>query len=218
MGGRYAYDHAWDDERVRLAGLEHALDAGTRAHLLRLGVGPGSRCVEVGAGGGAIAFWLAEQVMPDGKVVATDLEIDFLAREAAAYPTLEVLEHDITANDLPTGFDVVHARYLTEWLPDKRAALRHMVAALRPGGVLLDEEPDFVTIYEAATPPSLGRVVQAAMRYLESTCPIDCEYGRRSLDDLIAIGLTDAEAEGRCPIVRGGSPPAAHFLRLTPRS
>jgi trans-aconitate methyltransferase len=53
---------------------------------------------------------------------------------------LEILRHDITAEDLPTGFDLVHARYLVEWLPNKRQALTRMVAALRPGGVLLVEE------------------------------------------------------------------------------
>ena len=152
MSGGYAYDHAWTEERIRLGGLEDALDQGTRAHLQRLGVGPGARCIEIGAGGGAVAFWLAEMVAPNGKVIATDLETDFLRAQAAAYPTLEVLRHDITAEDLPTGFDLVHARWLTEWLPDKPQALRRMVAALRRGGKLLDEEPDFVTIYEMAEP------------------------------------------------------------------
>jgi SAM-dependent methyltransferase len=146
----YAYDHAWTEERVRLAGLEAALDPGTRAHLTRLGVGPGTRCLEVGAGGGSVAFWLAEKVAPGGTVVATDLETDFLESEATRHPRLEVLRHDIMAAALPTGFDLVHARWLVEWLPDKRLALQRMAAALRPGGVLLIEEPDFVTIYGAA--------------------------------------------------------------------
>src|SRR5215470_6651780 len=96
MSRGYAYDHAWTEERVRLAGLERALDEGTRAHLLRLGVGPGRRCIEVGAGGGAVAFWLAERVAPDGRVVATDLETDFLEAEAAGHPVLDVMRHDIT--------------------------------------------------------------------------------------------------------------------------
>ena len=211
----YAYDHAWEQERVRLAGLEAALDPGTRDHLTRLGVGPGSRCLEVGAGGGSVALWLAEQVAPNGIVVATDLETDFLESEATSHPGLEVLRHDIMAEELPAGFDVVHARWLVEWMPDKRLALRRMVEALRPGGVVLIEEPDFVTIFEAAEPEALRRVVIAAMRYLESTCPVEVEYGRRALDDLIAVGLTDAAAEGRCPIVRGGDALAAHFLRFT---
>jgi len=36
MGDGYAYDHAWMDKRVRLAGLETALDPGTREHLRKL--------------------------------------------------------------------------------------------------------------------------------------------------------------------------------------
>ena len=183
----YAYDHAWAMERVRLAGLEVALDPGTREHLTRLGAGPGKRCLEIGAGGGSVAFWLAERVAPGGAVVATDLETGFLESEAAGHPGLEVLRHDITAQELPGGFDVVHTRWLVEWLPDKPLALRRMASALRPGGVLLIEEPDFVTIYGAGEPPALRHVIIAAMAHLESTCPI----------------------------VHGGSPLAAGFLRLT---
>jgi SAM-dependent methyltransferase len=211
----YAYDHEWAAERLRLAGLEAALDPGTHAHLTRLGVGPGSRCLEVGAGGGSVALWLADQVAPGGAVVATDIETDFLEAEAVGHPGLEVLRHDIMADALPTGFDVVHARWLVEWLPDKRLALGRMAASLRTGGVVLIEEPDFVTIYGAAEPAALRRVVIAAMAHLEETCPVEVEYGRRALDDLSAVGLVNIEAEGRCPIVRGGTPLAADFLRLT---
>jgi 2-polyprenyl-3-methyl-5-hydroxy-6-metoxy-1,4-benzoquinol methylase len=211
----YAYDHAWSMERVRLAGLEVALDPGTREHLTRLGAGPGMRCLEIGAGGGSVAFWLAGRVAPGGTVVATDLDTGFLESKAAGHPGLEVLRHDITAEELPGGFDVVHARWLVEWLPDKRLALRRMMYALRPGGVLLIEEPDFVTIYGAGEPPAVRNVIIAAMAHLESTCPVEVEYGRRAMGDLAAVGLADVQAEGRCPIVRGGSPLAAGFLRLT---
>jgi SAM-dependent methyltransferase len=215
MSEGYAYDHAWTEERIRLAGLEHALDPGTHQHLDRLGVAPGWRCLEVGAGGGAVAVWLTERVAPDGVVVATDLETDYLDDLAGLHPGLAPLRHDVTTDDLPTGFDLVHARWLIEWLPDKRAALRRMVDALRPGGVMLVEEPDFVTIFGTAEPAALRRAMVAAMRLLEATCPVETEYGRRVLDDLVAVGLVDAEAEGRCPVERGGSPPAADFLRLT---
>jgi SAM-dependent methyltransferase len=162
-----------------------------------------------------VAFWLAEQVAPSGTVVATDLETDFLESEASGRPCLEVLQHDIMAGALPKGFDLVHARWLVEWLPDKHLALERMAAALRPGGVVLIEEPDFVTIYQGGESAALRNVFIAAMRHLEETTPVDCEYGRRILRDLSAVGLLNVEAEGRCPIVRGGHPLAAHFLRLT---
>src|SRR5262245_58699906 len=157
----YAYDHAWQKERTRLAGLETALDPGTREHLTRLGVGPGSRCLEIGAGGGSVALWLAERVAPGGVVVATDLETDFLESQAKAHPSLEVLRHDIMVDVLPTGFEFVHARWLVEWLPDKRLGLERMVAALRPDGMILIEESDWVTICEAGEPTALRRGVAA---------------------------------------------------------
>jgi 2-polyprenyl-3-methyl-5-hydroxy-6-metoxy-1,4-benzoquinol methylase len=215
MTDAYTYEHMWDLERVRLAGLEAALDPGTRAHLVRLGVRAGVRCLEIGAGGGSIAFWLAAQVGPGGKVVATDLETDFLESAASDHAGMEVLRHDLMRDELPSGFDIVHARWLVEWMPDKRLALQRMASALKPGGMLLVEEPDFVTIFEAAEPAALRRVFVAAMQHLESISPIDVRYGRRVTADLAAAGLQDVEADGRCPIVHGGSPLAADFLRLT---
>lgn len=214
MAEGYVYDHSWSDERVRLAGLESALDPGTRDHLIRLGAAPGSRCLEVGAGGGSIALWLGDLVAPGGEVVATDLEIDFLEREASGRTNLRIIRHDVSREDLPADFDIVHARYLIEWLPDKRVGLARLAAALRPGGVMLVEEPDWVTMFETAEPLALRRVIVAAMNQLEAACPIDVRYGRRIFDDMCATGLHDVSAEGRCPVVRGGSP-AAKFLRLT---
>src|SRR5437870_9569540 len=101
------------------------------------------------------------------------------------------------ADALPTGFDVVHTRWLVEWLPDKRLALQRMAAALRPGGVVLIEEPDFVTIYGAGESAALRHAVIAAMRHLETTCPVEVEYGRRALEDLTAVGLIDVGHRGR---------------------
>jgi SAM-dependent methyltransferase len=211
----YTYDHEWVDERVRLAGLECALDPGTHAHLLRLGLTSGSRCLEVGAGGGSVARWMAETVAPAGRVVAVDLETDFLEPDAEKYPCLEVRRQDFLTQQIPTGFDFVHARWLVEWLLEKRHALSRLAAALRPGGVLLIEEPDFVTFYNAAEPESLRKVARALGRYLESTTPVEVEYGRRAADDLRAVGLVDVHAEGRCWVVTGEDPFSRDFLRLT---
>jgi hypothetical protein len=161
------------------------------------------------AGAGAVALWISDTVARTARSSRPIWKTDFLQAEAAVHPALEVLRHDITCEDLPAGFHLVHARWLTEWVPDKRQALRRMVAALRPGGVLLDEEPDSVAIYEAAEPPVLRRVMRQAMRQLEATCPVDSQYGRRLLDDLIAVGLVDAAAgrwRSRPPRCAQGTP------------
>ena len=61
----------------------------------------------------------------------------------AAAPNVEILEHDVAADPPPGGpFDLVHARLVLVHVPERDAALANMVAALRPGGVLLVEDAD----------------------------------------------------------------------------
>ena len=118
----YAFDNARAVQRERLAALAEVLDPGTVRHLEAIGVGPGWRCLEVGAGGGSIAAWLSERVGDDGAVVATDLDTTVL-RELSR-PNLEIRVHDVLEDDLPEGaFDVVHLRLLLAWLSEPQRAL-----------------------------------------------------------------------------------------------
>jgi SAM-dependent methyltransferase len=100
--------------------------------------------LEIAGGGGSITAWLCNQVGADGHVMATDLDPRFL--ECIAAPNLEVRRHDILADPLPeASFDLVHTRALLTFLPQPDQAIRKMVAALKPGGCLLIEEPDYVS-------------------------------------------------------------------------
>jgi 2-polyprenyl-3-methyl-5-hydroxy-6-metoxy-1,4-benzoquinol methylase len=108
---------AAEDERLTL--LEQLYDPVSRRR--RSLVQPGWRCLEVAAGRGSMAVWLAEQVGPAGHVVATDIDTRYLQR--AELPTnVEVLEHDILEDSLealgPGSFDLVCSRL----------ALFHLVA------------------------------------------------------------------------------------------
>ena len=58
----------------RFDGLDEAFDPVSIGHLRRLGVGVGARCLEIGAGSGSIARWLAGVVGPAGHVLALDLD------------------------------------------------------------------------------------------------------------------------------------------------
>ena len=138
---KYMADNAWKAARERLTLLEREADPWTIRTLRLIGVDAGWHCLEVAGGGGSIAAWLCNQVGPSGHVMATDLDPRFL--EAITAPNLEVRRHDILADPLPdAAFDLVHARALLAFLPHPDQTIHKMVAALKPGGWLLLEEPD----------------------------------------------------------------------------
>jgi len=196
---RYAFNHEWSEEQRRLQMNETMLDPGTIRHLEALGVGPGWRCLEVGAGAGSITRWLCERVGPTGRVVATDLQCDFI--EDFDEKNLEVRTHDIAGDDLEEGtFDLVHSRMVLMHVPGRDEALKRMVRALAPGGVLLEEDMDCASLVGSGPGAALfEKVVPGFVEVLE-VVGYDPNFGRRLPAVLRAQGLVDVAAEGRVPI------------------
>jgi SAM-dependent methyltransferase len=212
----YVFDDAWLEERSRLGSLEAALDPGTIRHLVSLGTGPGWNCLEAGAGAGSIASWLCERVGARGHVVACDLQTALL--QNLNHPNLEVWRHDIVTEPLPAKrFDLIHVRWTLHWPAGRQTAVASMASALRPGGWLLAEEPDFVTVYHGSGSEVVTGVVTKAVRLLETVSGgMDSQYGRRLPGDLLSQGLLDVQAEGRVHQIQGGSPRSGStWLRLT---
>ena len=84
---RYVFDNAVTAETgMRFAGLEVTFDPSTIRYLTGVGVAEGWACWEIGAGGGSIARWLAEQVGPTGSVLATDIDPRFIP--TSSWPSL----------------------------------------------------------------------------------------------------------------------------------
>ncbi len=211
----YLFEHTWDEERRRLDLLQEVFDPATRQYLDRIGVPPGGRCLEVGGGAGSVARWLCQQVGPAGRVVATDLDTDFL--ETLTEENLEVRRHDIVSDDLETGaFDLIHSRLVLEHIPERDHVVRRLGAALRPGGWLVLEDFDWGSMAVATGCPAaeLLERAHAAARPLFTAAGYDCEHGRRLPGGLAAAGLVDVGAEGRVYV---GVPrsPARAWWRLT---
>lgn len=207
----YVFDQASETERARLAGLEALWDPGTREVLARVGVGPGWRCLEVGAGGGSVAHWLASQVRPTGHVVATDLDPRFVTPGAS----LEVRQHDVLVDADPGGpFDLIHVRAVVEHLGERDAALRRMAGWLAPGGWLLVEDHDWSTGTfprwdgppRSPAPEELLGCVQDAVLSLMRAAGFAPEYGRELPVRMEDVGLVDVQASLRCEQLRGGTP------------
>jgi SAM-dependent methyltransferase len=198
---------AAEDERLKL--LEQVFDPGSRQR--RELVRPGWRCLEVGAGRGSMAAWLAGRVGPDGQVVAIDIDVGYLAR--LDVPNLVVRRHDIVndpVDDLdPGSFDVVCSRLMLFWLAGRQErAVQHMVQCLRPGGWLIDEDGDWGTAgpVDPSHPLYAGyhRVYQGGGWF--AARGYDPLFGRTLPVLFDRCGLQNIRHQASTTVVRGASP------------
>ncbi|RKS09708.1 acyl-CoA synthetase (AMP-forming)/AMP-acid ligase II [Nocardiopsis sp. Huas11] len=204
---RYVFDnhseHAFDQHRF----LAAAYDAMTTERLAQTGVGPGWRCLEVGAGGGSVATWLAHRVGPTGAVTATDIKPERIP----AVPGLEVLSHDIVRDPLPeAAFDLIHSRLVLLHLPERIAVLDRLVRALKPGGVLQLDEFD-ITYGPGLLMPDqeAGKLYET---FLETKIRVmdragaDPAWGREVAAAMVRAGLTDVDPRPRLELWDADSP------------
>ncbi len=177
----------------------------------------GAHVLEVGAGRGTIATWLADEVGSEGRVFATDTNIRFLAE--LERPNLQVDEHNVVTDEITSGpFDLVHCRFLLEHIFQQApAVIDRMIGALKPGGWLIIEEADHGT-NRAAVPdhPLSDRynrtwdsVVQA-LADLGTNLPT---FGRQVPPLLYESELLNVGSSGTYDVCAGGSE-WAEMLRL----
>jgi SAM-dependent methyltransferase len=197
-----------DDKPERLAGIEATWDPGTVERLERLGVGSGWNCLEVGAGGGSIAAWMAKRVGKNGRVLATDVDTTFLTPLAG--DNVEVRRHDLLTDELPADtFDVVHARLLLEWLGESDA-LERLVKATAPGGWVLVEDFDWAIGGPADDSPVLAKALDAILGLLQGI-GYQRFLGRSLPRRFEQVGLTEIGNDARAYVFHGGTPGAAFY-------
>jgi SAM-dependent methyltransferase len=171
----------------------------------RLGVGPGWRCVDVGAGGGDVAVALAAIVGRTGRVYAVDsdpLARDEVAAAAAAHSQVVAITQAGEDLLLPEAVDLAFCRFLLMHVIDPAVVLARMAGAVRPGGWVVAQEP--VTSagridgqplsMPGARHPDVGAVLPALARH----CGLE---------------LVDAWAEA--PAGAGGGPVADYLAART---
>jgi 2-polyprenyl-3-methyl-5-hydroxy-6-metoxy-1,4-benzoquinol methylase len=197
-----------------LGPVQDEQDPLTVDRLRTFGLGPGSRCLDLGAGQGSVARWLADLVGPGG-VTAVD-------RNALPLRDLEaegvtVVEADVAVWDAgDAGYDLVHARALLTHLPDREQVLSRMVSWLAPGGWLLVSDPaDFPV---ASSPYPAMRRAATVLTDLAITMGTDPSWARRYPAQLAAAGLVDVDAECRLRMMRGGTREALMLHRLYDRA
>jgi|HubBroStandDraft_5_1064220.scaffolds.fasta_scaffold09876_4 SAM-dependent methyltransferase len=128
--------------RAHFANLGDLFNPSTFRRIDALGIRPGWRCWEVGAGGPTVPAWLARRVVPGGYVLATDIDVAALqeATDVAALPEATDVAALPEATDvaaLPEATDVAALPEATDVAALPEAAepgfevLQHDVAAER---------------------------------------------------------------------------------------
>lgn len=187
------------DEHLSL--IEEEQDPYTTARIQAFGIAPDWHCLEIGAGRGSMAYWLADRC-PAGRVVATDLDVSLLS--AAGRQNLSVVEHDIRRDDFPArSFHLIHARSVLTHVPDPESVCARMTSWLRPGGWLLVTDPASFPVDSSPHPlmRKAGAASKVVMRQIMGTDP---DWARTFPAPLARAGLVEIDSECRLRMMQGG--------------
>jgi SAM-dependent methyltransferase len=206
----YIFDNSQAISAERMPLLARLFDAPTQRALSATGLTAGWQCLEVGGGGGSIATWLAGRVGPTGGVLCTDIDPRHVAAKTPS--NLHVLRHDIVRDELPNAhFDLVHTRLVLIHIAERVAVIERLVAALKPGGWLVIEDFDAISMPpDPVVSPAETRLASLdALRAHFARAGADNRFGRSLYGHFRRLGLESVAAEGRVLMFDGTNDGAA---------
>lgn len=213
-----SYIHGTDPgEQRRLSLLNERLN---EASLREIAVLPGERILDLGSGLGQLTRAMAKASGGPGKVIGVDFspeqvdEASRLAREAGEDASVEFRVGDAVDPPLREEewgtFDLAHARFLLEHVPDPDSVVRTMARAVRPGGriVLEDEDHDILRIWPE--PPGVMAMWRA---YIQTYVRLgnDPQVGKKLVSLLHRAGASPRRNNW---IFFGGCSGSPHFSGL----
>jgi SAM-dependent methyltransferase len=197
--------------------LAELLDPHTRRRIRDLPSWPHmSRVLEIGAGGGSISLWLADQLAPAGGVVTA---LDATPEHLPPHPSLRVVAHDLTREDtaldavVGIGYDLIVARLTLLHLPNRERLVVELAGLLRVGGVLLVEDwaapapgEQLVVCAPSESDAELYRRWRRTVQRVFEQAGTDYGWARRAWRHLAETGLTDVGTRISGELWQGGHP------------
>jgi ubiquinone/menaquinone biosynthesis C-methylase UbiE len=151
----YVLGHS-ESELGRLERQARIFAEATEDILLRAGLKPGMRVLDVGCGVGDVSMIAGRIVGAGGSVLGVDRAAEALRQarlraSAAGYDWVTFEEADFTTATFDRTFDALIGRFILLHLPDRSGAIRKLAGTLVPGGIVAFIEMDInasVTIPE----------------------------------------------------------------------
>lgn len=186
--------------------LQVLLDGPTTSVLDSVGIGPGWRCLDLGAGSGSIARWLADRTGSPETVVAADLTTDHIGAQAG----MRVMRHDINDGVPPGGpFDLIHARLLLLHLARREEILDDLVGSLAPGGWLVigdfGARLPYALVASRADKAVFDRVQDVGHHIIGRSAGQSLTWAHEVQRHMDAAGLVNVHAREHSETIAGGS-------------
>src|SRR5258708_33603376 len=130
------------------------------------------RALDIGSGAGDVAFLAADLVGPSGSVLGTDRAPAAVASATASarergLDNVSFREGDPAGMSFAQPFDAVTGRYVLLYQADPGATLAALARHLKPGGILMFHEPDWLCARSEPAAPAYDRCcrwIQEAFR------------------------------------------------------
>ncbi len=137
------------EETDRLIRQSRLYEGLTRRFLKEAGLVSGMRVLDIGSGAGDVALAATELVGPAGQVVGVDvngkiLETARVRVGKAGWTNVEFVAGDARTLDLGGDFDALVGRFVLMYMSDPSEALKQFAGCLRPGGIVVFQEIDFM--------------------------------------------------------------------------
>ena len=115
------------------------------------GIGPGQRVLDLGSGVGDVSILLSRIVGPSGEVVGVERDAYSIARAnarvaEAALRNISFAQADVNQIVSDQPFDAAVGRFILMFLPDPASVLRSLTQLVRPGGIVVFQEPTWVPL------------------------------------------------------------------------
>jgi SAM-dependent methyltransferase len=207
-----AYPPTRSQEEYERLGRQAAFLGGTTERLFRAaGLEPGMRVLDVGSGAGDVALLAAELVGADGEVVGVDvdgaaLEVARGRTRALGLRNVSFVEGDGRTIELDGAFDAAVGRFVLMYWQDPTEGVRRIAAQVRPGGMVIFQEPDLDPAVESRSLPdetlwnSTGRLVTDTF----ARAGMQVRMGRQLFGAFLAAGLPAPQMRDEALI--GGGP------------
>ena len=202
-----------DAEHARLAQQAAFWSHDAAALFDSAGIAPGQAVADLGCGTLHVARLLAQRVGPQGRVHALDSDaalVEAMRRSAHDAPRLSVERGDAYATGWPAAsLDAVHARFLAAPAGGLDRLVLEMQRLVRPGGLLLLQEPIADSWQVPADHGAWPRML-ALIRAGFAARGGDFDAGRMLRERLVAAGVRDV----RCRAVAHTLDTSHHYARL----